>query len=78
MSNTKRNTVSVSVYWNTDTTRWKSDRKKKRKLRRKKKLRKGMSVGEILKLQIPQRKKSEKRKRRKILPVYTEKSSKAH
>ena len=42
------------------------------------KSRKGMSVGEILKLQIPQRKKSEKRKRRKILPVYTEKSSKAH
>ncbi len=62
MSNTKRNTVSVSVCWNTDTTRWKPDRKKKRKLRRRKKSRKGMSVGEILKSQIPQQKKYEKRK----------------
>lgn len=41
---------------------WKPNRKKKRKLRRRKKSRKGMSVGEILKSQIPQQKKYEKRK----------------
>ena len=42
------------------------------------KMRKEMSVGEILRSQIPQQKKFEKSKRRKILPVYTEKYSKAH
>ena len=42
------------------------------------KIAEGNVCWEILRSQIPQRKKSEKRKRRKILPVYTEKSSKAH
>ena len=43
-------------------TRWKPDRKKKPKLRRRKKSRKGISVGEILRSQIPQQKKYENRK----------------